>query len=110
MLIAIVRPHAVKARSLFIVLVCSTLCIGGIGCKRQSSDFALSPEAVRQIDRTNTTKISFEEKDGEIIVVVTDKQGRPHVRLLNYEDSLSKEQALGVLKQKQRASWRATND
>jgi hypothetical protein len=90
-----------KTPFLIPLLFCLSLCIGGAGCKRQPSDFPLSLEAVRQIDRTNTTKMSFEEKDGFIIVCVTDTRGFIHLHEMSYDDSLSKEQVLEILKRKQ---------
>ena len=87
--------------SRFIILAaCSTLCLAGIGCKRQPSAFPLSLQTVHQFDPTNTAQISFEERGSEIFVSVTDKHGDGHIHKLSY-DGISKQQALILLKQKQ---------
>jgi hypothetical protein len=90
-----------RTRCLLSLLVCWWLSVAGTGCNRRSSDFVLSLEQVGQLSRTNTTKLSFEEKDGFILVSVTDRHGRIHHHELNYDTSITEEQALGVLKHKQ---------
>jgi hypothetical protein len=90
-----------KTPGFVILLVCAMGCISGNGCKPKSPDFVWSLEMVRQLSPTNTTKISFEEKDGEIIVVVYDQRGRPFIHTLEYDVSVSKGQVLELLKQKQ---------
>ena len=49
---------------------------------------------------TNSTRISFEERGGEIFVTLTDKLGDNHIHKLEL-GTLSKQQALDILKQKQ---------
>lgn len=75
------------------------LFLGEIGCKPRASAFPLTIQSVRELDPINQTRISFEEKGGQILVSITDKDGDAHLHRLNYE-GVSKEQALEVLKQK----------
>jgi hypothetical protein len=55
---------------------------------------------VRQLNSANTAQISFEERDEDIFVFVTDKSGDGHRHKLAYRSG-SKEQALELLRQKQ---------
>ena len=76
------------------------LCLGAVGCTGKSSAFPLSVQQVRQMSPANSTHISFEERSGEIFVSVTDKLGDSHIHKLEL-GTLSKQQALDLLKQKQ---------
>ena len=83
-----------------LLAVCLALCLGAVGCTGKSSAFPLSVQEVRQLSPTNSTRISFEERSGEIFVSVTDKLGDSHIHKLEF-GTLSKQQALDILKQKQ---------
>jgi hypothetical protein len=78
---------------------CCLLCLGGGGCA-PSSAFPVTVQAIRQINATNTTRISFEEKGGYLFVTLSDKHGDGHIHIVNCEGS-SKQQVLELLKQKQ---------
>lgn len=88
------------ARHFMILVTCSALLLGAVGCKPQSSAMPLTLQAVRQFDPTNTAQISFEERGGEIVVSVIDKYGDGHIHKLICEGT-PKQQALELLKQKQ---------
>jgi hypothetical protein len=74
--------------------------LGAVGCNAKSAGFPLSVQQVRQMSPTNSETISFEERRGEILVSVTDKYGDSHIHRLEF-GTLSKQQALDLLKQKQ---------
>jgi len=78
---------------------CLLLLLGGSGCA-PSSAFPLSVQDIRQIDPTNTTRISFEERNGALFVTLSDKHGDGHIHIVNCGES-SKQEVLGLLKQKQ---------
>jgi hypothetical protein len=83
-----------------VLAVCLALCLGAVGCTGKSSAFPLGVQEVQQMSPTNSTRISFEERNGEIFVSVTDQLGDSHIHKLEY-GTLSKQQALEILKQKQ---------
>ena len=83
-----------------LLTVCLALCLGLVGCTKKSSAFPLSVQAVQQMSPTNSMRISFEERSGEIFVSVTDKFGDSHIHKLEL-GTLSKQQAVAILKQKQ---------
>lgn len=88
------------SRLFYLSIVCAGLCLGAFGCDRKSSAFPLSIQAVQQLTPTNSGSITFEEQGGEILVSVTDKMGDRHLHKLEL-GSVSKQQALDTLKQKQ---------
>jgi len=83
-----------------VLIVCSALCLGAIGCSGKSSAFPLSIQEVRQMSAINLTHIFLEERGGEIFVSVTDRFGDRHIHKLEL-GTVSRQQALDILKQKQ---------
>ena len=81
-------------------VACSALCLGAVGCTGKSPSFPLSLETVRQLSFSNTTQFSFEERDGDLFVSVTDRHGDSHIHHLEL-GTISKPHALELLKQKQ---------
>jgi len=68
-----------------------------VGCKPEPTGFPLSVATLQRID---SGSIVFEERQGKIVVSVTDKFGDSHIHLLNH-DGMSKAEALAILKRKQ---------
>lgn len=91
-----------KSRLLSRCLLCAGLCLAGIGCKRQPPEPVWTSQQVSSLNRTNVAKLTFEEKGDEIVIVVTDKGGRPCVHLFDYSDRGSKQEAITLLRDKQR--------
>lgn len=67
------------------------------GCKPEPSGFPLSIATVQKID---SGSIEFEERQGKIVVFVTDEFGDSHIHILNH-DGMSKADALAILAEKQ---------
>jgi hypothetical protein len=88
---------------LIISIACLGLLLWGAGCKGKwaSSARPLTIESVRQMSPTNSPRIFFEQRGGEIFVLVVDKYGDAHVHQLIYQ-GMSKPQVLELLKQKQK--------
>jgi hypothetical protein len=83
-----------------LLAVCLAVCFGVAGCTKNVPAFPLSVQQVQQLSPTNSTRISFEERGGEIFVSVTDKFDDSHIHKLQ-PGTLSKQQAVEILKQKQ---------
>ena len=83
-------------RLLAIVLVSVMLAVIS-GCKQKPTGFPLNIPTVQKID---SGSIDFKEKQGTILVGVTDKFGDHHIHILNH-DGMTKADALAILKTKQ---------
>ena len=75
-------------------------CLAISGCKPEGSAFPLTIETLQRLTPENTSSIAFQERDGDILVSVTDKYGDGHVHRLVL-GSTSKEVAIRLLQQKQ---------
>ena len=76
------------------------LCFGCAGCARESPEFTLDLDALRQLSPQTTEGITYEEEGGVVLVTVIDKHGDGHIHRLLLGD-LTKTQALDLLAQKQ---------
>lgn len=79
--------------------ICSGLSLSGGGCTKQTPAHPLSLDAVAQMSAADTVEISFEERNSDLFVSVTDKHGDSHIHKLNIGDA-TKQQALTILAQK----------
>jgi hypothetical protein len=70
------------------------------GCARESPEFTLDLDALRQLSPENTAGITFAEEGGVVFVTVIDKHGDGHLHRLLLGD-LTKTQAFDLLEQKQ---------
>ena len=76
------------------------LFFGCAGCARESAEFTLDLDALRQLSPETTAGITYEEEGGAVLVTVIDKHGDGHIHRLLLGD-LTKTQALDLLAQKQ---------
>ena len=70
------------------------------GCTRTPSDFTLDIATLERLNPETTAGITYEEKDGVLLVSVVDRYGDGHVHRLELGD-LTRAQARELLRQKQ---------
>lgn len=81
-----------------IVIACLSIAVAVIsGCKPEPTGFPLSIPTVQKID---SGSLVFEERQGKIMVSITDKFGDCHIHILNH-DGMAKADAIAILKRKQ---------
>jgi hypothetical protein len=85
-----------KAAASILTVAC-VLVFAQTGCKSKPSGFRVGVETVQQI---RDGQISFEEKNEDIFVSITDRYGDCHLHVLDHK-GIPREKALAILKQKQ---------
>jgi len=83
-----------------ILIVCVSFVLAVIcGCDKCVSGFPINISTVQKID---SGSFGYEERQGKIIVAVTDKYGDCHMHILNY-DGMLKADAIAILESKKQA-------
>jgi hypothetical protein len=86
------KKHTITVLAVAFVALCIMT-----GCKQKPSAFPLSLATLEQI---HSGQLSFEERDGEVFVSVTDRSGDCHIHRLDYGEH-SRQEALDILRKKQ---------
>lgn len=98
---SLTRRENMRHRLPLASLLAAILCLGSVGCTKQPRTHPdLSLPTLAQLSAANTTRISFEEKNGDILVTMTDRHGDSHLHRLDL-GGVSKSEALSLLRQKQ---------